>query len=217
MTPGATTWPVASITRAASPPSPGPTTAMRSPSIATSARCPGAPVPSMTVPPRISRDQATGLLLDDRHRLYPIARLDAIDVIHAGDHLTEDRVVAVEVGLRPIGDVELAAGGVGVLATRHGHGAPRVLARVELGLDRVPGAAGAVALGVAALHDEVGHHPVEGETVVEALLGQRHEVLNGPGGVRSEEHTSELQSLAYLVCRLLLEKKKKNDVRNIIY
>src|SRR2546425_8927816 len=28
--------------------------------------------------------------------------------------------------------------------------------------------------------------------------------------VRSEEHTSELQSLAYLVCRLLLEKKKKS-------
>src|SRR6266404_8241869 len=30
-----------------------------------------------------------------------------------------------------------------------------------------------------------------------------------PCGHRSEEHTSELQSLAYLVCRLLLEKKKK--------
>src|SRR2546425_3915603 len=29
-------------------------------------------------------------------------------------------------------------------------------------------------------------------------------------GARSEEHTSELQSLAYLVCRLLLEKKKDN-------
>src|SRR2546425_7511930 len=29
-------------------------------------------------------------------------------------------------------------------------------------------------------------------------------------GSRSEEHTSELQSLAYLVCRLLLEKKKDN-------
>src|SRR2546425_7132274 len=28
---------------------------------------------------------------------------------------------------------------------------------------------------------------------------------------RSEEHTSELQSLAYLVCRLLLEKKKEED------
>src|SRR5687767_15377452 len=38
--------------------------------------------------------------------------------------------------------------------------------------------------------------------------------LRGAGGTaaeaaRSEEHTSELQSLAYLVCRLLLEKKKK--------
>src|SRR2546425_5318959 len=32
--------------------------------------------------------------------------------------------------------------------------------------------------------------------------------VNNRGG-RSEEHTSELQSLAYLVCRLLLEKKKK--------
>src|SRR2546425_9670652 len=31
---------------------------------------------------------------------------------------------------------------------------------------------------------------------------------------RSEEHTSELQSLAYLVCRLLLEKKKKNKAQN---
>src|SRR2546425_2792282 len=30
-----------------------------------------------------------------------------------------------------------------------------------------------------------------------------------PATGRSEEHTSELQSLAYLVCRLLLEKKKK--------
>src|SRR2546425_8367571 len=29
---------------------------------------------------------------------------------------------------------------------------------------------------------------------------------------RSEEHTSELQSLAYLVCRLLLEKKKKKNI-----
>src|SRR2546425_6319012 len=29
---------------------------------------------------------------------------------------------------------------------------------------------------------------------------------------RSEEHTSELQSLAYLVCRLLLEKKKRTNI-----
>src|SRR5687767_15740923 len=31
--------------------------------------------------------------------------------------------------------------------------------------------------------------------------------------VRSEEHTTELQSLAYLVCRLLLEKKKRSTLR----
>src|ERR1041384_8394871 len=33
---------------------------------------------------------------------------------------------------------------------------------------------------------------------------------------RSEEHTSELQSLAYLVCRLLLEKKNKRCVKKAI-
>src|SRR2546425_9566936 len=33
---------------------------------------------------------------------------------------------------------------------------------------------------------------------------------------RSEEHTSELQSLAYLVCRLLLEKKKKKKISYIV-
>src|SRR2546425_3897389 len=34
-----------------------------------------------------------------------------------------------------------------------------------------------------------------------------------PVASRSEEHTSELQSLAYLVCRLLLEKKKQKSNR----
>src|SRR5205823_5615492 len=38
---------------------------------------------------------------------------------------------------------------------------------------------------------------------------QIHLGLARAGRPRSEEHTSELQSLAYLVCRLLLEKKKK--------
>src|SRR2546423_2680469 len=34
--------------------------------------------------------------------------------------------------------------------------------------------------------------------------------------VRSEEHTSELQSLAYLVCRLLLEKKKESRYSELL-
>src|SRR2546425_4161012 len=51
---------------------------------------------------------------------------------------------------------------------------------------------------VAAQH--LGDLEVEEVGGVECLAGR---------GQRSEEHTSELQSLAYLVCRLLLEKKKK--------
>src|SRR2546427_2387576 len=39
-------------------------------------------------------------------------------------------------------------------------------------------------------------------------VGAQH--LGGTFGIRSEEHTSELQSQSNLVCRLLLEKKKKN-------
>src|SRR3712207_7797848 len=36
-----------------------------------------------------------------------------------------------------------------------------------------------------------------------------------PRTMRSEEHTSELQSRQYLVCRLLLEKKKKNSTNTL--
>src|SRR6267378_806882 len=46
-----------------------------------------------------------------------------------------------------------------------------------------------------------------------------HRIVDGParaaGHGRSEEHTSELQSRRDLVCRLLLEKKKKEDVRQV--
>src|SRR2546425_3330870 len=43
----------------------------------------------------------------------------------------------------------------------------------------------------------------------------RDSIFCHPPTPRSEEHTSELQSLAYLVCRLLLEKKKKKLNINI--
>src|SRR5687767_15760546 len=63
--------------------------------------------------------------------------------------------------------------------------------------------------------DEPGIERREGR-VIEPVSGQPAdlEILDqhvGFGGERprSEEHTSEFQSLAYLVCRLLLEKKKK--------
>src|SRR3712207_7496337 len=62
-------------------------------------------------------------------------------------------------------------------------------------------------LVVHGLAEEPGEHV----RAAAALLGHLHEE------VRSEEHTSELQSRQYLVCRLLLEKKKQlSGTRNSI-
>src|SRR5438093_10260963 len=48
-----------------------------------------------------------------------------------------------------------------------------------------------------------------GEQAIEALVDRRRNgPVEAPRPMRSEEHTSELQSLTNLVCRLLLEKKK---------
>src|SRR2546425_12696694 len=54
----------------------------------------------------------------------------------------------------------------------------------------------------------------EGRSFREAVEQLANEA--GVEAVRSEEHTSELQSLAYLVCRLLLEKKKKTLENGVV-
>src|SRR2546430_7266621 len=61
----------------------------------------------------------------------------------------------------------------------------------------------------------------EAHNVLGLLLGRKgadgKEVLaefRAATRLRSEEHTSELQSQSNLVCRLLLEKKKKNKIRH---
>src|SRR3712207_6915616 len=46
------------------------------------------------------------------------------------------------------------------------------------------------------------------------LPARRPRTVRRPSRARSEEHTSELQSRQYLVCRLLLEKKKKINHTN---
>src|SRR6266511_4854481 len=51
--------------------------------------------------------------------------------------------------------------------------------------------------------------PVGGETLAAQACHSNHLRLLKPVPARSEEHTSELQSRENLVCRLLLEKKKK--------
>src|SRR3712207_7619229 len=58
-------------------------------------------------------------------------------------------------------------------------------------------------------HGRRGHAVARREHRGRAGPGARRAVA-GPVRVRSEEHTSELQSRQYLVCRLLLEKKKNN-------
>src|SRR2546429_6906370 len=56
------------------------------------------------------------------------------------------------------------------------------------------------------------------ETIHQAII-RAHALLHDLGRhahhVRSEEHTSELQSRLHLVCRLLLEKKKKNQYGHV--
>src|SRR5471030_3423707 len=70
------------------------------------------------------------------------------------------------------------------------------------------------------LHEAQRPRPLRGDRLVR-LPGRQESRLSGEGvarrpGARSEEHTSELQSLRHLVCRLLLEKKKNRKIK-IIY
>src|SRR3712207_8599939 len=76
-----------------------------------------------------------------------------------------------------------------------------------------PGAPGVRAvsfLGLGHARDRTGRLERGGEDDASAEAHPRAQRPR-PVGLRSEEHTSELQSRQYLVCRLLLEKKKKKD------
>src|SRR2546425_4125035 len=68
-----------------------------------------------------------------------------------------------------------------------------------------------IALGSATMTATSEGHSGTASITVASLPPAGSEPLFAPATDRSEEHTSELQSLAYLVCRLLLEKKKKKE------
>src|SRR3712207_8371436 len=55
---------------------------------------------------------------------------------------------------------------------------------------------------------EFAAHNFDVKYLIRAITATRTYQLTSAGAARSEEHTSELQSRQYLVCRLLLEKKK---------
>src|SRR5687767_15613525 len=55
---------------------------------------------------------------------------------------------------------------------------------------------------------------IKNGTQVSRHVDDHGDIATLAGKARSEEHTSELQSLAYLVCRLLLEKKKKRNIKH---
>ena len=78
------------------------------------------------------------------------------DRVHPVEHTAEDRVAAVEVRLRRVGDEELRAAGVGP-GEGHAHRAARVLLQIDLVADRVAGAAVHVVARIAALDHEVRH------------------------------------------------------------
>src|ERR1035438_10659262 len=71
-------------------------------------------------------------------------------------------------------------------------------------------------LAIAAHPDDV-EQTCGGTLIRMAEMGYRTGVLDlTAGDMRSEEHTSELQSLRHLVCRLLLEKKEEARIQNSI-
>src|SRR2546425_6402071 len=72
----------------------------------------------------------------------------------------------------------------------------------QVGLEHPPTSVGGIWLGWASLCRSDFNNPPT------AVVGIQLSILK----IRSEEHTSELQSLAYLVCRLLLEKKKTTHI-----
>src|SRR5258708_25146766 len=59
------------------------------------------------------------------------------------------------------------------------------------------------------------HNHAHGGEKRPVLFTMRVVVVRNRGGMRSEEHTSELQSPDHLVCRLLLEKKKNKVWMNV--
>src|SRR5205823_9893937 len=86
------------------------------------------------------------------------------------------------------------------------HASAQITAHTPKTLIRAPSTSRSLLRSAAALE------PASATTAGTAANVSHNQTTPGSSSLsRSEEHTSELQSLAYLVCRLLLEKKKKKN------
>src|SRR2546425_4467262 len=130
---------------------------------------------------------------------HPGGRSDLSGTPRASTGLTMRRIAVDAMGtdLAPHTEVEGA-----ILAAREGL-AHVILVGPEEALQRELGRRGHRAKGIEIVHAS------EAITMEEAAAKSFRRKRDS--SIRSEEHTSELQSLAYLVCRLLLEKKKKQE------
>src|SRR2546425_5207657 len=173
----------------------------------------GAHEPGVALP----RDPVLNVL-DDGRTLGGELRVDLIGIVgrrRAGFGRVREHAEPVEARVLEEREEVLERGGRLARETDEDGGAQRDVGdgRAELAGDlrhaprgdRAPHRAQHAVVAVLHGHVHVRHDPRARELVEQALVDVRGMQ------VRSEEHTSELQSLAYLVCRLLLEKKKKEE------
>src|SRR5712692_5585872 len=148
------------------------------------------------LPHLVGRDNSDAFdpLALDRSAFFATTRhgrdiTELVEHVVALDQLTEGGVLTVEKLRVSQADEKLAARGVRVLRTGHGNGAAAMRACVELGLDRVAGAAGAparVRLWIArqrvpTLDHETLDDAVKGGPIVEAFFGEGLEIFDGFG------------------------------------
>ncbi len=119
-----------------------------------------------------------------------VAGLDLVHDFNALGHLAKAGVRAVKVrgAFAAVTHEELRAAGV-LARVSHGEDAAIValVATRGFALDGPAWAAGAGAFGASTLNHEIWEHPVEGEPVIEAALGELAEVCDGEWGVGVEE------------------------------
>src|SRR5207249_1419073 len=122
-----------------------------------------------------SAETLTGLFLNSDRR-HDIADRDLEHHVHAALNVA-DQVVELLQLLAVVNSADEKLAAVGVRARiGHRHRASGILAAHRLVLELVARSAGAIALGVAALDDEVGFDAVKLEAVIELVAGQEDEV-----------------------------------------